>query len=65
MPKKLKIEVDYVIGDKVIFVTDETDVMPAIITQIVLSDKEAQYMVARGMEEKLCYANEIELVKHD
>ena len=59
MPKKLKIEVDYGIGDRVCLVADDDDQVPGIVTQIILSTSEAMYLVARGMDEKTCYASEL------
>lgn len=61
MPKKIKLEVDFDIGDRVFFVTDEADQVPGMVTQIILSPTEATYMIARGMEEKICYSSELKL----
>lgn len=65
MPKKIKIEVDFGIGDRVYFITDDSDEVPAIVTQIILSSVEATYMVSRGMDEKICYAFELKEAKTD
>lgn len=59
MPKKIKIEIDFNIGDRVFLVADEEDQVPGMVTQIILSPTEATYMVVRGMEEKICYASEL------
>lgn len=61
MPKKIKIEVDFDISDRVFLVADEDDQIPCMVTQIILSPAEAMYMVVRGLEEKLCYASELKL----
>lgn len=61
MSKKIKIEIDFDIGDRVFLVADEDDQVPAIVTQIILSPTEATYQVARGLEEKICYSSELKL----
>lgn len=65
MPKKVKYELDFDIGDRVFFVTDDNDVVPAIVTQLILSQTEVLYMVSRGTDEKTCYAFEIKEAKPD
>lgn len=61
MPKKIKIEIDFDIGDRVFLVADDGDQIPAIVTQIILSPTEATYQVARGLEEKICYSSELKI----
>lgn len=63
MAKKIRIEIDFDIGDRVFLITDEEDQPAAMVTQIILSPTEATYMVARGMDEKICYASEIRIAK--
>lgn len=63
MSKKVKYELDFDIGDRVFFITDDSDEIPAIITQIILSSTEVTYMVSRGIDEKICYAMEIREAK--
>lgn len=59
MSKKIRIEIDFDISDRVYMVTDENDQVPAIVTQIIFTGTEATYMVARGFDEKICCANEL------
>lgn len=59
MPKKIKYTVDFDIGDKVFFVTDDEDEIPAIVTEIRFTSTLAYYLVNRGFEEKWCQALEI------
>ncbi len=63
MPKKVKYELDFDIGDRVFFITDDDAEVPALVTQIILSQTEVRYAVVRSMEEKLCYAFEIREAK--
>lgn len=65
MPKKVKYTIDFDIGDRVFFVTDADDEVPAIVTQLILSQTEVLYMVSRGIDEKTCYAFEIREAKPD
>lgn len=65
MPKKVKYELDFDIEDRVFFITDPDDEVPAVITQIILTKTEATYMVSRGTDEKICYAFEIREAKPD
>lgn len=63
MSKKIKIELDFDIKDKVLFIGEEELPIPGVVTKIILTEKEAVYMVARGFEEKECYAFELELAE--
>jgi hypothetical protein len=63
MAKKIKLEIDFDIGDRVFLITDEDDQVPGIVTQIIFTGIEAMYMVARGMDEKICYAIELKSAK--
>lgn len=62
MAKKIRLEVDFDIGDRVFMVTDDDDQIPGIITQIIFTGAEATYLVARGFEEKICCAIELRSV---
>lgn len=60
MSKKIKIEVDFGIGDRVCFVSEEEEMpTPAFVTKIILTDSQATYIVSRGFEEKECYSFEL------
>jgi hypothetical protein len=63
MSKKVKLEIDFDIGDRVFMVADEDDQVPGIVTQIIFTGAEATYMVARGFDEKVCCANELKDTK--
>jgi hypothetical protein len=64
MSKKVRIELDFDIKDKVVFVTEEEELpVPGIITRIILTEKEAIYIVSRGFDERECYAFELTLAE--
>lgn len=65
MPKKVKIELDFDIGDRVFFITDDNDVVPAVITELRLTSTLVYYLVNRAFEEKWCQAFEIKEAKAD
>lgn len=59
MSKKIKIEIDYDIGDTVFMVTDEEQ-FERLVTEIKLTPNTgALYKVVCGVEEKECYAIEL------
>ena len=62
MPKKIKIEIDFDIGDRVFLDTDDKEQIPGIVTQIIFTGVEAMYQVARGMDDKICSVNELSIV---
>lgn len=64
MPKKKYIP-EFDIGERVFFITDEADELPAIITEIKFTTELAYYLVNRGFEEKWCQALEIKEAKAD
>lgn len=60
MPKKVKIELDFDINDDVVVITNPSEPVHGKVTEIKLSDKEVQYLVASGVDEKFCYAIELQ-----
>lgn len=59
MPKKVKYELDFDIGDRVFFITDDEDELPAVVTELRFTSTQVFYQVNRGFEEKWCQAFEI------
>lgn len=59
MPKKIKIEVDFDIEDRVLLVTEDDDEVPAIITEITITKGDIYYTASRGLDEKLCFGFEL------
>lgn len=59
MSKKVRYELDFDIGDFVCFVTDPDYETPSIVKKIILTRKEAIYVVGRGIEEMECFGFEL------
>jgi len=62
-PLDISLKFDFTVGDRVFMVTDEDDQIPGIVTQVIFTGVEAMYMVARGMDEKICCSNELRDIK--
>lgn len=62
MPK-IKLDVPFTWWDKVKIITDPDEPVNGIITKIFLTDKEVVYNVASGVNDKECYAEELELIE--
>jgi hypothetical protein len=62
MPK-IKIDIPFTWWDKVKINTDKEETVTGIITEIRLTDKDVKYMVASGINDKECYAEELELLE--
>lgn len=60
---KIKIEADFTWGDKVKIITNKEEPVDGVVTELKCSEDDIQYLVASGMDEKYCYANELELVE--
>jgi hypothetical protein len=62
MPK-IKIDIPFTWWDKVKINTYKEETVTGIITEIRLTDKDVKYMVASGINDKECYAEELELLE--
>lgn len=60
MAKKIKLELDFYFGDLVVVVSNPSDPVVGVITEIKFSPSEVQYLVASGLDEKFCYTSELE-----
>lgn len=61
MPK-IKIDIPFTWWDVVKIVSDKEENVIGMITEIILTDKEVKYNVSSGINDKVCFAEELELV---
>ena len=63
MPITIKLVCEFKWGEQVRIVSNPEEYTVGTITELKCSENEVQYLVASGLDEKYCFANELELVR--